>query len=119
MSKITLEQKVKLFSDEEVLGTQSVHIDLNDVTEPWMSVIHDGSEISLSLENWNKLNILFDKSKKQLKIETSTQKTKIEEIETLLNELHNDIAKSIMDMKIYNPLSSSLLTIKDKVKNLK
>lgn len=117
MSKITLDQKVKLFSDEEVLGTQSVHIDLNDVTEPWVSIIHDGSEISLSLENWNKLTQLVDKAKKE--IETYTQKTKIEEIENLLNELHNDIAKSIMDMKIYNPLSSSLLTIKDKVKNLK
>jgi len=50
--------------------------------------------------------------------EISSKKKKIEEIEMLLNELHNDMAKSIIDMKTYKPLSSDLLEIKDKIRLL-
>lgn len=50
--------------------------------------------------------------------EISSKKKKIEEIETLLNELHNDMAKSIIDMKTYKPLSTDLLAIKDKIRLL-
>jgi len=45
-------------------------------------------------------------------------KDKIKEIEILLNELHNDLAKSIIDFDVYQPLSSDLLDIKTKVRNL-
>lgn len=45
-------------------------------------------------------------------------KDKIKEIEMLLNELHNDLAKSIIDFDVYQPLSSDLLAIKTKVRNL-
>lgn len=44
-------QEVKLFDDSEKKGTQNIVID----EEKWMVVHHDGSEISLSLENWLKL----------------------------------------------------------------
>lgn len=50
--------------------------------------------------------------------EISSKKKKIEEIETLLNELHNDMAKSIIEMKTYKPLSTDLLAIKDKIRLL-
>ena len=44
---------------------------------------------------------------------------KVEELEFMLNELHNDLAKSIIDCKIYKPLSTDLLLIKDKIRLLK
>jgi hypothetical protein len=44
---------------------------------------------------------------------------KITHIEILLNELHNDLAKSIIDMKVYSPLSKQLLEIKQKLNDLK
>jgi hypothetical protein len=44
---------------------------------------------------------------------------KLTNIEMLLNELHNDMAKSIIEMKTYKPLSNDLLTIKDKIRLLK
>lgn len=46
-------------------------------------------------------------------------KDKISHIEILLNELHNDLAKSIIDMKTYSPLSKQLLEIKQKLNQLK
>ena len=70
MSKIELEQEVKLFSDEEHKAKQSVYIDLArelDI-EPWINVIHNGEELSMSLDNWDKLTELVDKAKKELKI---------------------------------------------------
>ncbi|ALR29747.1 hypothetical protein ATE47_04075 [Chryseobacterium sp. IHB B 17019] len=36
----------------------------------------------------------------------------LERVELLLNEFHNDLAKSIVDMKTYSPLSKQLLEIK-------
>jgi hypothetical protein len=62
MSKINEEQKVKLFSDEDSIGIQEVHIDTEDPCGPWINVIHNGAEISLSLENWNKLVELVKKA---------------------------------------------------------
>lgn len=64
--KITLTQKVKLFKDKNVLGTQSCSIDATDSTEPWINIIHDGGEQSMSLENWHKLLSLVDSAKKEL-----------------------------------------------------
>lgn len=46
-------------------------------------------------------------------------KDKITHLEFLLNELHNDLAKSIIDMKTYTPLSKQLLEIKQKLNELK
>lgn len=64
--KITEKQEVKLFIDENSVGEQQVHIDLKDPCGPWVNVIHDGSEMSLSLENWNKLVSLAEKAKSQI-----------------------------------------------------
>lgn len=37
---------------------------------------------------------------------------KLKHVELYLNEFHNDLAKSIIDMHIYSPLSSQILEIK-------
>lgn len=52
MSKISLEQNVKLFKDEKILGKQEVFIDTED---NWIVINHDGQEVSMRLENWEKL----------------------------------------------------------------
>lgn len=66
MAKIEETQEIKLFSDEDRTGIQEVYIDTTDPRGPWIGIIHDGSEISLSLENWNKLVGLVEKAKSQM-----------------------------------------------------
>lgn len=51
-------QMVKLDHDSEKMVQQSVVFDPN---ENWVHLEHDGNEISLSLENWNKLQQLANK----------------------------------------------------------
>jgi len=63
MDKINVTQKVKLFHDEEDMGTQEINIDTNDECGPWMTVSHCGDGFSLSVENWNQLVELFNKAK--------------------------------------------------------
>jgi len=46
---------------------------------------------------------------------TDNYKKQICEIEDLLNLLHKDMAKSIIDINTYNPLSSHLIEIKQKI----
>lgn len=46
-------------------------------------------------------------------------KKQVDEIEIMLNEFHNDLAKSVVEMDVYNPLSSDLLNIKEKIRILK
>lgn len=67
MAKIELEQEVKLFADEETVDVQSVLIDGDDPLEPWLIVSHCGEELSMSLDNWNKLTKLVNKAKLQMK----------------------------------------------------
>ena len=66
MAEIKLEQKVKLFADEDQKDTQSVLIDTDDPLEPWMIVSHCGEEFSLSVKNWDKLVKLVDKAKAKI-----------------------------------------------------
>ncbi|MFA5296585.1 MAG: hypothetical protein WC389_00075 [Lutibacter sp.] len=62
---------------------------------------------------------LFKIYKNEIKAEVDNKKEGFELIEILLNEFHNDLAKNIIDMKIYKPLSSDLLIIKEKIHLLK
>lgn len=66
MPKFSESQEVKLFVDENNIGKQEVHIDTDDECGPWMNILHDGSEFSLSLENWDKLVQLAEKAKAQI-----------------------------------------------------
>lgn len=43
----------------------------------------------------------------------------LRKIEDKLNDFHNDLAKSVIDMEVYNPLSSDLLKIKSLLQSLK
>jgi len=66
MATITERKNVQLFSDENVIGEQIVHIDPNDPCGPWINVSQDGNEISLSLQNWNSLVELFELAKSKM-----------------------------------------------------
>lgn len=61
MEKITKEQEVTLFADEMITDKQSVIIDGTDPIGPWLIVTHCDAELSLSLENWDKLTALVQK----------------------------------------------------------
>lgn len=60
MPKFEKKQEVKLFADEKNIGTQEVYLDTEDPCEVWMTVTHDGNEISLSARNWKKLTGMVD-----------------------------------------------------------
>jgi len=60
MPNYTSKQLVKLFDDEGRIVVQSVTIDTD---EKWVNVYHAGEELSMSLENWLKLQELFFKCK--------------------------------------------------------
>lgn len=64
--KFELKQDVKLFIDEAVLGSQEAYLETDEVEGKWLSVIHDGEMISLSLKNWELLVELVEKVKKQI-----------------------------------------------------
>lgn len=68
MPKSELTQNVQLFSDEEDTGLQTVIIDTDDPCESWASITHDGTEISLSCRNFEKLIELYNQAKKELKV---------------------------------------------------
>lgn len=59
MAKITKTQEVKKFKDKEIMCTQEVHLDSEDLGG-WMIINHDGYEIPLSIENWISLVGLAD-----------------------------------------------------------
>jgi hypothetical protein len=67
MATITLKQTVKLFTDENLIGDQEVHIDTEDPDGTWISVIHDGNEFSMNMDNWNKLIELVERAKAECK----------------------------------------------------
>lgn len=52
--KTILKQQLKNFNDEETLVEQIFMLD-DYADEDWVIIKHDNQEISLSLENWNKL----------------------------------------------------------------
>lgn len=64
--EINLNQTVRLFSDEDRIGIQEVTIDTADELGNWIVISHDGNELSMSLENWEKLSELVQKAKSQI-----------------------------------------------------
>lgn len=64
MAKIEVNQKVKLFHDEEFTAIMSVTINMDDEVEPWAIVSHGGDGFSLSLNNLNELEKLIATAKK-------------------------------------------------------
>lgn len=64
--KTILKQQLKNFNDEETLVEQIFMLD-DYADEDWVIIKHDNQEISLSLENWNKLiemsNKIINKNK--------------------------------------------------------
>ncbi|MEI7488384.1 MAG: hypothetical protein WCJ72_13445 [Chryseobacterium sp.] len=52
---IELEQTVTLFNDSDKTAKQFANVDPED---KWIVVTHDGSTISLSIDNWMKLVVL-------------------------------------------------------------
>ncbi len=68
MAKAELKQTVKQFHDEDFTTTQAVLLKTDPKQKFWLVVEHSGNEISLSLDNWNKLTELVNNAKKILKI---------------------------------------------------
>ncbi len=48
------QQEVKQFNDDNDFVIQSATLDRRE-PETWIVVMHNGNELSMSLENWNKL----------------------------------------------------------------
>ena len=73
MAKTELRQTVKLFPDETILAEQIVHLDSEDTPEAggFMSVLHDGCEFNLTVENWDKLVLLVENTKKKAGIKSN------------------------------------------------
>lgn len=57
-------QLVKLFDDQDTMGVQSVSVCEKD---QWINVIHDGTEWSMSIENWMKIVTMVNKHLPQQK----------------------------------------------------
>ncbi len=57
MTKI--QQAVKQFFDEEDMVVQKVYLDSSG-PEKWIIVMHNGEELSMSLENWKALVKMTD-----------------------------------------------------------
>ena len=68
MAKSELKQTVKQFKDEDFTTTQAVLLETDPEQKFWLVVEHSGNEISLSLDNWDKLTELVNNAKKLLKI---------------------------------------------------
>ena len=68
MARAELKQTVRFFCDQNKKTEQEVTLETNSNSENWLVVEHAGSEISLSLENFEKLNQLVQNAKKLLKI---------------------------------------------------
>ena len=68
MAKAELKQTVKQFHDEDITTTQAVLLETDPEQKFWLTIQHAGNEISLSLDNWEKLTQLVDNAKKILKI---------------------------------------------------
>lgn len=68
MAKAELRQTVKQFKDEDTKATQSVTLETDPEQDFWLTIQHAGNEITLNLDNWNKLTELVNNAKKLLKI---------------------------------------------------
>jgi hypothetical protein len=65
MSRVSSEQRVQTYPDEEVTCLQEVSFNSDDLPEAggFMSVIHNDYEMLISYENWQKLNSLVTLTK--------------------------------------------------------
>lgn len=70
---ITLKQTVKLFPEESKTDEQAVTFDPSD---SWLVVSHCGNEISLSVENWHKLNEIVKKALKNGRYQEKKEATR-------------------------------------------
>ena len=68
MAKAELKQTVKPFHDEDTKANQLVILETDPEQKFWLTIQHAGNEISLSLDNWEKLTQLVNNAKKILKI---------------------------------------------------
>lgn len=64
--KINLSQEVQLFSDQDTTGKQNVYIDSTDPEGTWLTVSHCGDELSMKMENWEKLVALVATAKNEI-----------------------------------------------------
>ena len=69
MAKAELKQTVKPFHDEDTKANQLVILETDPEQKFWLTIQHAGNEISLSLDNWDKLTKLVNNAKKILKID--------------------------------------------------
>lgn len=65
--RIEKKQEVQLFKDANLKSIQSVVVEIIEKEEPWIVIEHDHIEISLSIENWEKLIFLSKKAIKKSK----------------------------------------------------
>lgn len=68
MARAEFKQTVRVFCDKNEVTEQEVTLDTNKNEETWLIVEHAGSEISLSLENWEKLSQMVNNVKQVLNI---------------------------------------------------
>lgn len=65
MSRVSSEQRVQTYPDEEGTCLQEVSFNSDDLPEAggFMSVMHNGYEMLITYDNWKKLNQLVTISK--------------------------------------------------------
>ena len=68
MAKVSLKQEIKQFHDEDTKANQLVILETDPEQKFWLTIQHAGNEISLSMDNWEKLTELVNNAKKILKI---------------------------------------------------
>ena len=68
MAKAELKQTVKQFHDKDTKANQLVILETDPEQKFWLTIQHAGNEISLSLDNWEKLTELVNNAKQLLKI---------------------------------------------------
>ena len=68
MAKVSLRQEIKQFHDEDTKANQLVILETDPEQKFWLTIQHAGNEISLSMDNWEKLTELVNNAKKILKI---------------------------------------------------
>jgi hypothetical protein len=65
MAKYNLKQEVILFKGEKAKGMQDAYLEDDEIEGKWISVSHDGEELSMSLKNWDALVKLVEQVKAQ------------------------------------------------------
>jgi hypothetical protein len=68
MAKVSLKQEVQLFKNDDLKGMQTVTLATDPNNNFWLNVNHNGQNLALSLENWEKLSHMVNNAKKILKV---------------------------------------------------